>query len=277
MFLSKVSSTLTDVIPSFLCSVDIATSINNPSSFSHDTEIDCWLGYRRNFISFSVTVTLPSSLSSYHTSSFSSPIAHLELLLTSTTSPGGNDVELLQFDTSRSLSKATRVGSQQLVPSTTCKVLPKGGDTSSLSPETYSTDFSRIQYRASTANHPAADPGAQDSRFVMVVTLSSVHEDGSQTTLGSWGSAKLVIRGRSPGSFDKSKKQNEETGPGPGAGAGQKKRKKLSNDREEDLQVEAEEEEEESNEGQSAPQDLPSPRARATRSRAAASNTNVPL
>lgn len=107
----------------------------------------------------------------------------------------------------------------------------------------------------------------------MLVTLSSVHEDGSRTTLGTWRSAKLIIRGRSPGSFEKAKKQKE------GDGAGQKKRKKLTKERDEDLPVE---EEEEGKEGQTDAQlaqalqkDVSSLPARTTRSEAAAARSNT--
>ena len=109
----------------------------------------------------------------------------------------------------------------------------------------------------------------------MLVTLSSVHEDGSRAALGFWRSAKLIIRGRSPGSFEKSKKQKE----GAGAGAGQKKRKKLTKERDEDLPVE---EEEEGKEGQTDAQlaqalqgDVSSLPARTTRSKAAAARSNT--
>ena len=180
----------------------------------------------------------------------------------------------MQFDTTRSLTKATRVTPQSLIPSITRKSRAKDGSTSSGSTN-YTTTFNRIQYRASTANHPAANPDAQDARFTMLVTLSSVHEDGSRTTLGNWRSAKLIIRGRSPGSFEKSKKQKE----GAGAGAGQKKRKKLTKERDEDLPVE---EEEEGKEGQTDAQlaqalhaDVSSLPARTTRSKAAAARSNT--
>jgi len=182
----------------------------------------------------------------------------------------------LQFDTTRSLTKATRVTPQSLIPSITRKSRAKDGSTSSGSTN-YTTTFNRIQYRASTANHPAANPDAQDARFTMLVTLSSVHEDGSRTTLGNWRSAKLIIRGRSPGSFEKSKKQKE--GAGAGAGAGQKKRKKLTKERDKGLPVE---DEEEGKEGQTDAQlaralqaDVSSLPARTTRSKAAAEKNNI--
>lgn len=162
--------------------------------------------YRRNFLSFEVSITfnLPIPLSSLHTSTNTSPISHLKASLNSFTHSRGSPVALLQFDTSRSLAKSVPVQAQQLSPR-----LPKVNRTrtSTHSPQlcsTYSTTFARIQFTASTSKSTSVDYYCANQ-----VSLVAIHEDETETEIGSWGSAKLIVRGRSPGQFEKSKKRKE--------------------------------------------------------------------
>ncbi|BGP19348.1 hypothetical protein JCM10213_006854 [Rhodosporidiobolus nylandii] len=187
--------------------VIIEPVISKPSSFVYDSSIPAWRTYRRNFLSLLVSLSLPASASlpNFHTGMSASPIARFEVALESATYPKGTNVELLQFvDASRSLKLAETLGRQALSPAS----LPRGGS-SSLSDTrgdgriVYSTTFARVQYRHSTANHPSGSAKADDARFVMRCELVAVHDDGSETLLGAWASARLVVRGRSPGNFAK--------------------------------------------------------------------------
>ncbi|GAA5954112.1 hypothetical protein JCM3765_005293 [Sporobolomyces pararoseus] len=192
-------------------SIGFSTSITNPSSFYYDQELESWLTYRRNFLSFdaSIIFNLPTDPSSLHTSTNTSPISRFESSLESFTYPRGSSIGLLQFDTSRSVAKAVPVQAQQFSPR-----LPKSNRNSvttavPLRCSTYSTTFARIQFSASTSNHPHAQSTSFDYYFANQVTLVAVHEDGTKTEIGSWGSAKLIVRGRSPGQFEKSRKKKE--------------------------------------------------------------------
>ncbi|GAA5899930.1 uncharacterized protein JCM6883_006037 [Sporobolomyces salmoneus] len=184
-------------------SVDFSESIANPSSFFWSDELENWLTYRRNFLFFDVSITFdsPVSLSSLHTSTSDSRVAYLEVKLEAVTYPRGSPVEISQFGTSRSLAASSPVGPRRLFPLAVTR-----SDTGHLIASTYSTQFSRLQYRASTSKHGTED---RDNFFLNVVTLVAVHQDGDETNLGSWKSAKLVVRGRSPGNFEKSKKKRE--------------------------------------------------------------------
>ncbi|GAA5911070.1 hypothetical protein JCM5296_002452 [Sporobolomyces johnsonii] len=213
--------TKTELLDEKGVSAAFTPELTTPSSFTYDESLSCWLTYRRNFITLSASLALPASLdlAALHTSTNVLPISHFEVGLTSMTFPKGTNVELLQFDATRSLPKAKTLGRQQLVsvsskPSQSCatpsrRTLQRSSSSSSDSEMPYMTTFTRVQYRHSTANHPSGSNTADDARFVVRATLFAVHADGSETTLGTWGSAKLVVRGRSPGSFEKTKKKRE--------------------------------------------------------------------
>ncbi|GAA5820158.1 hypothetical protein JCM10212_000266 [Sporobolomyces blumeae] len=211
---------LTEILDSNGTPNEVDTLIQNPSSFTYSPETSSWLTYRRNFMSLDVYVTLPTStpeLSALHTSSSASPIAYFEVTLSSMMYPNGNDVELLQFDSTRSLPKAKTVKPHRLErfegtrptfgqqPSLSRARNALSGSlpppSSNLATTSYSTSFSKVQYRASTSNHPAASPENADWRFVMRAVLTAVHDDGSESTIGMWDSNRLVVRGRSPGCF----------------------------------------------------------------------------
>ncbi|GAA6021256.1 hypothetical protein JCM10207_002591 [Rhodosporidiobolus poonsookiae] len=210
--------------------VDLAPTIANPSSFAYDPQLDTWLTYRRNFLSLPLSLVLPSSapLSSLSTSAHSAPVERLEVTLSSATFPTGADVELLQFDTTRSLKDARTLGAQEM------RAVPHdagAGEDDGAGRTVYSSTFTRVQYRHSTANHPSTTGGApsssspsspssspststalaaaangtgtSDAYFTMRCALSALHADGSRTELGAWESAKVVVRGRSPGNWRK--------------------------------------------------------------------------
>ncbi|GAA5955270.1 hypothetical protein JCM21900_003028 [Sporobolomyces salmonicolor] len=198
-------------------SVAFTPNLSIPSSFTYDESMSCWLTYRRNFITLSASLALPASLepAALHTSTNASPVSHIEVGITSMTFPKGTNVELLQFDATRSLPKAKTLGRQQLVcissnqsgGSPSRRTLQRSSSSSGDSETTYTTTFTRVQYRHSTSNHPSGSNTAKDARFVVRATLYAVHADGSETILGTWRSAKLVVRGRSPGSFEKTKQK----------------------------------------------------------------------
>ncbi|GAA5993099.1 hypothetical protein JCM11641_003026 [Rhodosporidiobolus odoratus] len=181
--------------------IKLNPSISNPSSFTYDTSIPCWRTYRRNFLSLPVSLSLPASpaLANLHTATTTSLINRIEVSLSAASLPKGANVELLQFDASRSLRQAKSLQRQRLEALSTAATGSVDTTTNTL----YSTTFSRIQYRHSTSNHPSSSASAEDARFVMKCELVAVHEDGSESTLGGWKSAKLVVRGRSPGNFSK--------------------------------------------------------------------------
>ncbi|GAA5977800.1 hypothetical protein JCM5350_006182 [Sporobolomyces pararoseus] len=191
--------------------IGFSTTITNPSSFYYDQELETWLTYRRNFLSFEVSITfnLPIPLSSLHTSTNTSPISHMKASLYSFTHPRGSPVALLQFDTSRSLAKSIPVQAQQLSPHLS---RINRNSTSTLTSQrclTYSTTFARIQFTASTSKNPNAQSASVDYYFANQVSLVAIHDDDTETEIGGWRSARLIVRGRSPGQFEKSKKRKE--------------------------------------------------------------------
>ncbi|GAA5930554.1 hypothetical protein JCM1841_003167 [Sporobolomyces salmonicolor] len=216
-FVFSVVFGLDMVHPFGLCSVTFTPDLTIPSSFTYDESMSCWLTYRRNFITLSASLALPASLepAALHTSTNASPVSHIEVGITSMTFPKGTNVELLQFDATRSLPKAKTLGRQQLVSvssnqsgaSPSRRTLQRSSSSSGDSETTYTTTFTRVQYRHSTSNHPSGSNTAEDARFVVRATLYAAHADGSETILGTWRSAKLVVRGRSPGSFEKTKQK----------------------------------------------------------------------
>lgn len=192
-------------------SVEFSVSIANPSSCVFDTEVESWLTYRRNFLSFSPSVTFdtPTLLSELHTPKSEPKVSSLKATVEAFTFPRRSNVELLQFDALRSLEKATPVAPQRLSPEQKRRKKSKNESISSVPKpaSTYSTPFSRIQFRASTANHPKASAETSHEYFSLTVKLAAVHEDGNETTLGRFNSAKLVVRGRSKGNFEAAKKR----------------------------------------------------------------------
>ncbi|GAA5866262.1 hypothetical protein JCM8547_007220 [Rhodosporidiobolus lusitaniae] len=235
--------------------ITFSATTSNPSSFVYDTAIPAWRTYRRNFLSLPLSLSLPSSvrLSDLHTSSSASSIVQLEASLTSATYPKGQNVELLQFDASRSLKQAQTLGRQTLSPASKPVAPPPSTSTrrksSSSTPspstaaetptQTLSTTFSRIQYRHATANHPMMSSGADDARFVLLCKVYAVHADGTESELGGWRSAKVVVRGRSPGNFAKKGKGKKGGKEGKG---GRKRKAEEEDDDEEAEDVENDEE-----------------------------------
>ncbi|GAA5880844.1 hypothetical protein JCM16303_005141 [Sporobolomyces ruberrimus] len=207
--------------------VNLAASIDTPSAFVYDDDLESWLTYRRNFLSFEVSTNLadPTLLSSLRTPESAVPISYLKAALQASTITTKTNVELLQFDTLRSLARAAPVAPQRLAPVRlgTKKSKVTSSASTSTAATTFSTNFTRIQFRASTSNHPNASPEASNNYFVLEVTLSAVHEDGGETKLGTWESAKLVVRGRSPVNFERSKRKKEGQAVAPS-----KKKKSLS-------------------------------------------------
>lgn len=151
--------------------------------------------------------------------------------------PGGREVGLVQFDSSRSLRRAGGVMDKfvWLPPSTTTSAtslpssnyhFPKRPSTNNTptpansSSKTVSTSFSRIQFRHATANNGKANQVQE--RFVLVVKVFALI-DGSRVgggvggmggmggemgyeeiEVGEWKSGKLIVRGRSPKNFNSS-------------------------------------------------------------------------
>ncbi|GAA6044044.1 hypothetical protein JCM8097_001388 [Rhodosporidiobolus ruineniae] len=208
--------------------IDLDPTISTPSSFDYDASIPAWRTYRRNFLTLPVSLVLSTStpLSDLHTRSQpNSTVERIEVELTSATTGKGTPVELLQFDKGRSPRQAQPLGRQTLgvdkgaSSSTAYTSLSRSSSgrstrTRSLSSAsastsgipvapstTLSTTFSRVQYRSSTSNHPAGSANADDARFVMRCRVFAVHQDGAETELGGWTSARVVVRGRSPGNF----------------------------------------------------------------------------
>ncbi|GAA5837992.1 hypothetical protein JCM11251_006818 [Rhodosporidiobolus azoricus] len=228
-------------------SVDVDFEITTPSSFTYDTALSSWRTYRRNFLSLTVNLTVPTDLSSLRLASSTKPIKRFEVEITSTTHPQGAPVELLQFDANRNLKQAKTLGRQVLQPvplapsmsedgarkGTASRPLASSSPSSSAS-STLSTTFNRVQFRSSTSNHPSKTLRAStpDARFVMQCRVFAVLEgdEDTEVEIGSWDSALLQVRGRSPGSFGESRKGKKDgTGAGQGATAkGKAKKRKTS-------------------------------------------------
>ncbi|GAA5917880.1 hypothetical protein JCM6882_003753 [Rhodosporidiobolus microsporus] len=243
-------------------SVTLDPTISTPSSFIYDSALSSWRTYRRNFLSLTASLTLPTSLSSIRLSTAAGPLSlsktikHLEVDLSAATHPQGTSVELLQFDADRNLKRAKTLGRRALkvVPpppanaASSSSSAPKGTSTrpaaassssaaAAASDTTLQTTFTRVQFRASTSNHPAKTlrPSTPDARFVVRCTLFAVLDDADdegqggreEVELGGWTSALLQVRGRSPKNFAK-KDGNGKGVEGEGAGKGKGKKRKTS-------------------------------------------------
>lgn len=215
--------------------------ITLPSSVSRSAELDAWLTYRRNFVSFQVSVKFdaPIELSSLRTStSDDSFVSHLQVEFETFTHPRGVPIELVRFGSrsSRAISNAVPVRPQRLSRD-------RPSDSSSSEPASspvvsFSTEFSRVQFRSSTANHPNRTTSRSllsetmsDPFFRSRVTLSALDNHGGQVRLGHVSSENLVVRGRSRASFERSTKNNSSSFADrkkKANGAGKEKRSKLS-------------------------------------------------
>ncbi|KAK4695708.1 hypothetical protein P7C70_g8501, partial [Phenoliferia sp. Uapishka_3] len=178
-----------------------------------------WICYRRNYISLSVAVTSPpTSRTKLFTSdptkvAHSSPIVRFAIIIDSRSQPSLAPAILLQFDPSRKLRLAKPV-EPLVIPLASAP--PASSPPTSSSRSSYPTTppsshviptrdrrssaaFTRLQYRSATANN--GKQSHTQERYVAVVRIDAIRDDGTRDEIGRWTSKPFIVRGRSPKNF----------------------------------------------------------------------------
>ncbi|GAA6009132.1 hypothetical protein JCM11491_005764 [Sporobolomyces phaffii] len=199
--------------------IKYTTAISEPPSIEYDIGVASWLTYKKNHFSFAVELGFDDSTSLAHvrTSNNSASITHFEATLDSSAVPHGSPVDLLQFDSSRTVANATSVQPQVLTSSDSQPSPPrrrrKKGPPGVSPSSRVSTEFARIQFRSATAKRfIAGSEPAEPTHYRNRVTLVAVHEDERETEIGTWTSARLVVRAKHPASFEQSRKKERARG-----------------------------------------------------------------
>ncbi|KAI5475457.1 p53-like transcription factor [Pseudohyphozyma bogoriensis] len=184
--------------------IDLAPTLQ-PPSFEYSPVLQSWICYRRNYMNFSVSLTLPATSTVYAASSTPTsrptPLASLSLTLSAHTSPKPGETELLQFDASRNLKKAHPVEPILVdLPFASSSVEAEVGGEEEVT-ETFA--FTRLQFRHATGNNGKASQVQE--RYYLVLKVNGVveGEGGEELELGRWTTGDIVVRGRSPKNFVK--------------------------------------------------------------------------